>query len=464
MQFCPECGEGLEANAEKCPRCGVNPNRQNGGQEKASLDSQAGMSEKNETVEQRVADGATGNLEESVEAIFRERGYQTSRGQKIKGRSGLYSEIGVMARRTGATLAIDCKNYAKDRKVGAEEIREFIAKLDNLDIARGLVVTTSDFSREASEVANNSRGSKQVDLWNGSDFMDQYQEVMLGRSRGDGQIIESCLAPRGVLGDYTALSLENKDRVRVAKREMIFHPYFIVDFNLDEQFDSPDRQTHSIQNSGRYYIDGVSEEVLFRSADNGNAAYDPDDAEKQIVKDLMALKPTTVKLPSEPDGKISKLEPSISNADVEFRIKTMIVNENKKTIKYDAKACGDAADGNTYSHFPHVNSVTTKSQVVYVPKIEIEFESSGRSYSRLVLPASGTVLRDDIAFCPHKMSLQKARTYAVCEACGMAKCKKDIVIGDNGAFYCKDHAHGKTDRPGKGGTVAGRFGRFGFRK
>lgn len=59
-------------------------------------------------------------------------------------------------------LAIECKNYAESNKVGIKEIRDFSAKLDDLDIKKGLFITNSDFSQDAIGWATNNPQLNQI--------------------------------------------------------------------------------------------------------------------------------------------------------------------------------------------------------------------------------------------------------------------------------------------------------------
>ncbi|MDE1862839.1 MAG: restriction endonuclease [Thaumarchaeota archaeon] len=467
MKFCPECGVDLKGSTKFCPECGINLNnlsKETSNQNKVEAESANSVFETEEPVIQKTTRDLGTRLEESVERIFKDRGYQTTRGQKIRGQSGQYNEIDVVAKRGSILLAIECKNYTEDRKVGIKEIRDFISKLDDLNINKGLFVTSSDFSSDAAGFANNNPSSKQVDLWNGSEFMEQYKKVMLGRTDSKLSIVENSLQPRGTFDDYSILTLKNKDRIITRRRDLIFHPYFIVEFNLREQFKTPDRQIHTLQNSGSYFVDGLSGEILYRNDDNGNASYDLDSMEKQIVKDLIDLSPTTIEVRHEPNSSVSKLDPSLNKKDIEFRVKTTIVNENTKIIPYEVKVSRERTDVKKFRHSPNINAITTRSRMIYVPKMEIEFESKANDYSRIILPASDVIMKDDIADCRHKLGLEKRHTFAVCEVCGMAKCEKDILVDDKDVCYCKDHAPTELKEAAKGESLADKFKRFRFGK
>ncbi|HEV2192535.1 MAG TPA: restriction endonuclease [Nitrosopumilaceae archaeon] len=467
MKFCPECGGDLRGSAKFCPECGINLNnlsRDNSNQNDLPIELPEPVLEAEEQVIQKTTRDLGTRLEESVERIFKDRGYQTMRGQKIKGQSGQYNEIDVIAKRGSITLAVECKNYTEDRKVGIKEIRDFVAKLDDLNINKGLFVTSSDFSSDAIGWATNNPSSKQVDLWDGSTFMEQYKSVMLGRTNSKLSIIENTLQSKGTFEDYSILTLKNKDRITIKRRDLIFHPYYIVEFNLREQFKTPDRQIHTQQNSGRYFTDGLSGEILYSIDDKGHSPYDLDNMQKQIVRDLEELSPTTIEVTQEPNSKILKLDPSLNKKDIEFKVKTEIVKDNKAIIQYEVKISREKTEVKEYHHSPDINAITTRARLVYVPKMEIEFESKENTYSRIILPASDVVIKDDIALCRHKLGLQKKHTFAVCEVCGVAKCEKDILVDDKDLCYCKEHASAELKESNKGSSITDKFKRFRFGK
>lgn len=467
MKFCPECGDDLKGSTKFCPECGINLNnvpKENPVQSEIKTEYNEPISDSEEPVIQKTTRDLGTRLEESVEKIFKDRGYQTARAQRIKGQSGAYNEIDVIATRGSITLAIECKNYAEDRPVGIKEIRDFIQKLVALNINKGLFVTSSDFSSEARREALNNSNSKHVDLWDGSTLMEQYKRVMLGRTDSKLSIIENSLPLKGSFDDYSILTLKNKDRVITRRRDLIFHPYYIVEFNLREQFKTPDRQIHTQHNSGRYFIDGLSGEFLYSIDDKGHSPYDLDNMQKQIVKDLEELSPTTIEVTQEPNSKISKLDPGLTKKDIEFKVKTEIVKDNMAIIPYEVKISREKTEVKEYKHAPDINTITTRPRLVYVPKMEIEFESKENNYSRIILPASDVIIEDDIVDCLHKLGLQKRHTFAVCEVCGIAKCEKDILVDEKDQCYCKDHASAELRENSKGDSIVDKFKRFRFGK
>lgn len=108
-----------------------------------------------------------------------------------------------------------------------------------------------------------------------------------------------------------------------------------------------------------------------------------------------------------------------------------------------------------YKYVPSLNTVQLHSKVIRVPRLRIEFSSKEYIYSRVILPASDTTLVDEIAECKH--ILKKRQTFAVCDVCGVAKCQKDIVADDSGAYFCKRHAPEEAVESKKKGSIRSRF-------
>ncbi len=167
------------------------------------------------------------NLEDMVEKILQDRGFSTETRTKTRGSSGQLNEIDIIAKRNRIVLAVECKNYAESNKVGIKEIRDFSAKLDDLDVKKGLFITNSDFSQDAIGWATNNLQLKQIDLWNGNKLTENFQATVLGRSGGQLTKVSDCLNPRDSIENYSKILLKNKNSVRITRRDLVFHPYYI---------------------------------------------------------------------------------------------------------------------------------------------------------------------------------------------------------------------------------------------
>ncbi len=157
----------------------------------SEMDTQTEISQIDEPIESSPESSREmGNkLEDAVAKIFKNQGYEIVLRKKISGKSGEYNEIDVIATRGQATIAIECKNYSEGKKVGAMTVRDFIAKLDDLDIHQGLLVTNTDFSSDALGWAKNGT-TKPIQTWNGTALQEKLMEVTIGRkSRTKSKIL-----------------------------------------------------------------------------------------------------------------------------------------------------------------------------------------------------------------------------------------------------------------------------------
>ncbi len=469
MKFCPECGEDLRGSTKFCPECGFNMASliaQDAGKKIAANGIQEESVFDGDILQEPPPEKTTRvlgtNLEDTVEKILQDRGFSTETRIKIRGTSGQLNEIDIRATKNRVIIAVECKNYAESSKVGIKEIRDFGAKMDDLDIKNGLFVTSSDFSRDAIGWAMNSSQQRQIELWNGSKLTENFQSVVLGRSGGQLTKVSDCLNPRDSIESYSQIMLRNKANVGIARRDLAFHLYYIIQFTLREQFKTPDRQIHSVFKSGKYVADGLTGDVLYGSDDDDDVFHDEGPETKQIVEDLMSIEPRkTVEIQKIENSNVVVHEASMSNHDVEFTARTKIAEDNINTIPYSVRKSRDEEVEKEFTYVPNHNAIKLQSKVVYVPKLEIVFESKEYNYTRRILPASDITLTDEISECKH--ILRKKHTFAVCEECGIAKCENDIFVDGQNLCYCKDHAPQELRESKKRGSIRGKLG-FSFRK
>lgn len=402
-------------------------------------------------------------LENMVEGIYQSQGYETKTRQKILGNSKTYNEIDILAVRKSVKIAIECKNYSEDRKVGIKEMRDFITKLEDLDIHRGLFVTSSYFSDEARSFAENNPNEKNIELWDREDLTQQVMTTSLGRDSSSvltkSTLIENALPLQGAVDDYCILHLKNQDKVAIKRRDIMFIPIYIVSFNLHEEFKAPDKQMYSHHNNGEYYLDGTTGSILLKMDKVEHKEYSLSDIEKQMVDDLQELEPQTIKIEDGNNLKIIKLNPGIDRKNIEFKVRNQVAKDNKETIEYKIKRGRDQFERKTYPHMPHHNSIQCQTRIVYVPKLEIEFESKEYIYKKIVMMASGVTVRDKISDCKHLLGTRT--TFAVCDVCGVAKCEKDITLGNNEDCYCKKHIPDDIKATMKENSKISKFLKFG---
>ena len=469
MKFCPECGQDLKGSIKFCPECGFNVASmmaQDTGKKIPTSDIQNESVFDEDILQEPPAEKTTRvlgtNLEDTVEKILQERGFSTETRTKIRGMSGQLNEIDIMATRNRITIAVECKNYTESNKIGIKEIRDFSAKMVDLDIKKGLFVTSSDFSRDAIGWAENNPQQRKIDLWNGSKLTENFQSVVLGKSGGQLTKVSDCLNPRDSIENYSQIMLKNKNNVGIVRRDLVFHPYYIMQFTLREQFKTPDRQIHSVFKSGKCVADGLNGGILYLSDDNNDKFYDETQETKQVVEDLVNIEPyKTVEIQKIDNSNVMIHKASMSNRDVEFTARTKIAEDNVYSIPYSVRKSKDIEIEKEFTYAPSHNAIKLQSKVVYVPKLEIVFDSKEYNYTRRILPASDITLTDEISECKHM--LRKKHTFAVCEECGIAKCEDDIFVDDQNLCHCKDHTPQELKESKKKGSLRSKFG-FSFRK
>jgi len=470
--FCSSCGKKADETDKFCTNCGekikevtVQVTEELGNLIKEEYkENHSDLSQSESEVEETISTTKMlGNkLEETVERIFNEQGYETKIRQKILGQSNTYNEIDVLATRKNVRIAIECKNYSEDRKVGIKEIRDFVQKLDDLDIHRGTFVTSSYFSEEARNFAENNTSQKRIELWDKEDLSHELMATAIGRNPGNVLArkikIENTLPVQDTIEDYCILHLKNQDKVSIRRRDLTFVPVYIVSFNLHEEFKAPDKRMYAHHNEGHYYLDGTTGRFLFKIDSNEKKAYSLSDEEKQMISDLLEIEPRMIEIEEINNSKIIQLKPSIDRKNIEFQVRNEVANDNKKIIEYQVKVSREEYVKKHYPHMPHHSSIQCQTRFVYVPRLEIEFESKEYVYEKIVMMASGVVIRDEISECKHLIG--KKTTFAVCDVCGAAKCEKDILLGNNDNCFCKKHAPKELKDAAKENSTLGKLSKF----
>jgi|GEM_PF-4936559 len=474
MTFCSDCGEELQVGKKFCSGCGSKVEKiiqETNQPDESSFVNQESIFDDNkekETFTQKSTKEQGKSLEDMVEQIMISKGYSTETRKKIKGQSGEYNEIDVLATNDQDVIAIECKNYSEDYKVGVSEVRDFCSKLADLEIDKGLVITGSNFSQDAVGWSSNNPQGVKIELWNGEKLSDVFRQHFLGRE-GSGTVkIYDCLEPQDEIKDYTELLLKNKNTIKITKQDLIFYPFYITEFSLREQFRTPDKQMHTSENQGTYFVDGITKKILSRFDKYGGADLGINSEQKQIVKDILEYDQYKSIEIQKIDGSenIQQLKPSMNKQDIEFSVKKDIINDNKAKVDYSIRRSKEVIEQKQFKFTPNMNLVKLQSKVVFVPKMEIVFDSHGKEYKRTILPASGSWVLDEIEYCNNRKHTLtgKKETYAVCEVCGIAKCEDHILVDNEEMCFCKDHASEELKESKKGPSLKEKFGRFSFKK
>lgn len=477
MVFCGSCGKQAGPNDRFCTGCGT-AIESAGAQVKkpepaeqetldAALPSQDSVRPKDEDSdpEQDSKPGSAPTtkllgkkLEDKVEEIYTADGYATKTRQKLKGRSGSYNEIDVLATRNGTRLAIECKNYSKSNKVGIKDMRDFLGKLEDLNMKSGVFITSSYFSEEAMNLARHNPQGKMIEMWNYGDLTRRTMSLSLGRNEGSKQYgtfrIENALPLNTSVADQSILHLTNRGRVTIRKCELTFYPICVVSYSLRDKYRAPNKKMYTIDDEGAYFADGVSGSII-----RDNAATE---VGKHMVADIREFGSKTVEIAEDPDCKIIRHDPGFDRKDLEFKVKNSVAKKNTGNVEYMVKVGRNRYDTRKYIHIPRASLVKCNTRVVSVPTLDIEFVSGERAYGRTVMMTSGIVVRDDISVCKHRIG--KKTTVAVCDVCGVAKCGKCIILGHGEDFYCKDHAPEELKPESRRSAISKKLKKFGIRR
>ncbi len=470
MTHCSDCGDELIEGKKFCSGCGTKVEQIRPeitlDVESTTLNQESIFNDDEDVEFEKPARELGNDLEDMVEQIMKIKGYETLTRQKMRGNSGQYNEIDILAKQDDDIIAVECKNYKENKKIGISELRNFSAKLSDLDISKGLFVTTTDFSQDARGWASNNPQMAQIDLWNGDRLEEMFKKTILRRTGSKTIKIHDCLDVSDTIENYSNLLLKNKNKIQIIKQELIFYPIYETEFTFKEQFRTPDKQNHSSFNSGKYFVDGISKKIL-SSFDDTGPSMNKDAEKNQIVHDMMnndAYKLIEVQKISGNEI-ITQLNPTMSNQEIEFVVKKDIIQQNKRPVGYSVRVSREEVVQREFQYTPNSNFIKVQSKVIFVPKLEIEFDSFGTIYRRSILPTSNITLLDEIAFCNNrKHLLGKKETFAVCEVCGVAKCEDHIIIDDEDLCFCKDHASTELKESRKGPSIKEKLGRFSFKK
>jgi hypothetical protein len=399
-------------------------------------------------------------LEDMTAQILANMGYSTEKRQILLGKSKSRNEIDIVAKKGGKLLAVECKNYS--RYVGADQLREFKSKLDDLQIENALFVTNVVFSKDAELFANHHH----IRLWDGRMLRENFFSMTIGRLGAAQEIVLKDALPVSVsIEQVSWLHLANPSAVRLQRPRLVFHPYYKYDYRLDIARQDPGRGVHRVKDEGSVIVDALDGEILssqgrasrlfsrFASSTNLSEA---DEAvasreEHQVILDISNIKAErNYRIAQSKEFDVVKLEYGVLYKSAMYSVVSKIIEDNTKEVAYSVRVSKNETQRRRMPIIPKSSEVYIKKiSMVYVPMWSLDIEGNGGiSYSRRVLAASGVTLVDSIAHCPKhltlgKMQFIKRQTYAVCEICGGAFCK-DHISQVGGIFYCQQHTPSDT--------------------
>lgn len=481
MSFCSNCGAKIEVeNSKFCSKCGFNL------QVKKEASEAPKIQETSEDIEQEkitpsVIDGKTEEseysaknayalgfkFEDTVEQILKAKGYSTQRRCRLDGQKGK-SEIDILAikryREKERKIAVECKNYTNS--VPVKDIRDFVAKLDDLRIPNGLFVAYGDFSSEAESWGENSG----LELWDGDTVFEKFYELNVGRLKvGDKVDFKYYLPVKFNFSDAVSLYFNNKNKVDISGVKLIWRPFYKVFYELNSVQTDPIKRKHRITDSGFFIVDALIKNsqkqkdtisTVMKSISFGmlgkSAEEKKEEKEIDILKKELHQNPDKDFSITQPDNyKIIKLSPQITETAARGETIDYVVQRNTKTVDYEIptkkKKRRDEFDSDFES--PDIRECTLKPsrkdvvineiQLIHVPKWEVEFESGDYTYIRIISANGGSIIADNITNCNKHIlkDFLKRKNVAVCEVCGKALCKDHVFkCPVCGAWFCETHS------------------------
>lgn len=394
-------------------------------------------------------------LEDMTAQILASMGYSTEKRQILQGKSKSRNEIDILAKKGGKVLAVECKNYS--RYVGADQLREFKSKLEDLQIENALFVTNAVFSKDAELFADHHH----IRLWNGRILRENFFSMTIGRLGAVQETVFRIALPVNVsFEQVSGLHLANPSAIRLQRPRLIFHPYYKFDYHLSSTRIDPGRGVHTVRDAGTIIVDALDGEILSsqgkasrlfsRFASNSDLS-EADDTmtsreEHQVIHDILNIKVEYnygITQPKEFD--ITKLEYGVPYKSARYSVISKVIEDNTKDVTYNLRISKNNIQRRRMTIVPKPSEVFIKRiSIIHVPMWSLDMEgNNGVIYSRRILAASGVTLVDTIAHCPKhftlgKLQFIKRQTHAVCEICGGAFCK-DHVSQVNGVFYCQQH-------------------------
>lgn len=453
-KFCPNCGIELSTpEAKFCPECGFAFKRETVSQEETVQEDSV------EEEEFRASIADLGNrLEEMVERIFQANGYETERRKRLEGKSGTRSEIDVIARRSGKIIAIECKNYSDP--VGIDKMRDFAQKLQDLGAGwNGIFVSPSDFTDEAARLAQYRR----IETWGHDEITEKWMKVSLGRvesRKGQSLTLNYALPLNVDFIQATQISLQNKDKVKVSNVELIYHPYFAIEYYYRARFKDPTKKLHKFEDRDTLFVDALDGDVINPLPAKGIgilartikvvasvSARAENERSKKFLQELRKYSARReYPLNIENDYRVDKLKPVFTPRQAEKACIDFITEKNTQKVTYRPKDEEIKLIAESVTYVPKRNDIRiTRRDIVVVPRWSVDFDSLGTSYTKEILAYSGTVLEDTLSYCPKHfklgaITLISKKTIAVCEVCGQSLCEDHIKRCPTcNKWLCEEH-------------------------
>ena len=440
--FCPDCGTKLIfSDAKFCPKCGYALKA------KVVLEEEIVEDKGAKTKSLKASIYELGNrLEEVVEKIFRAKGYKTERRQRLQGKSGTRSEIDVIAKKSGRVIAVECKNYSSP--VGIDKLRDFAQKLQDLGSEwNGIFVSYRGFTDGAAQFAQ----FRNIETWGHDEISEKWLTISVGRGesrKGQSLTLEYAMPLNVDFAQATQTRLQNKDKVKTSEAELIYHPYFAIQYSFKGQVKDPTKKLHKFEDRDTLFVDALDGNVLNPLPVKGASiltkaikvvtsasARAETERNKKLLHELNSYSPLReYSLSIKDNYAVNKLKPIITPRQAVQSCIDFITEKNTREISYHPKTDDDSLFqmSKKKTYIPKRRDIRIRRKdVVVVPRWSLNFDSFAKSYSKEIFACSGEVLEDTLSHCPKHFKLGAVkivskRTIAVCEVCGQSLCENHV--------------------------------------
>jgi hypothetical protein len=442
-KFCPNCGAKLKfPEAKFCHDCGfvLVP------EFPASMPTVPHIEPiEEESLRTSVAELGS-KFEDVVEKILQADGYQTERRKRIEGKSGTRSEIDIIANKPGRTVIVECKNYAEP--VGIDKVRDFTQKLRDIGPQwKGIFVSYNGFTTDAAQLAQYHN----IETWSGDEISEKWLAVSVGRltsHQGQYLTVEYALPLNISFTQATRLDHVNKDKIKATHVELIYHPYFAIEYHFKAQVRDPTKELHKFEDRGTLYIDALDCHILNSMPEKGlgilkkaltslvsKKARLQNERSEKLLSELQHNKPSReYSISIEDEYTVIKLKPLATPNEAVRTSIDFVTEENTVDIEYSIESKDDSywKETRTTTYVPKRQNIRIiRKDIVVIPRWSIDFESFGTSYKKEILACSDTPLEDTLSYCPWHfkigaLTITSRKAIAVCEVCGKSLCEDHV--------------------------------------
>jgi hypothetical protein len=461
-KFCHNCGKSVKVeDAKFCIECGVSFTEKSNEEIKVNKNESAVESKKDiksetemESTEHEnmspLSNKDIGNMLEAFTAeILVAEGFKVEKNVRKRLDSKSIAEWDIIATKKVKdktfTRIVECKNYGNS--VQREKIDAFDGKLSSFSEIKNpnALFVSQSFSSGARSQAE----YKNIELWDFKDLTERHVLSKIGRyGNQQKEIIIPYALP--LLIDYTKitnLELKNSDKVSINRAKLFWRPFYKINYSVNVSKSDPSGKSHTIKDEGLCFVDAQDGAVLnLPTPKENDTLLDifptikfKDSEEDLFLKELKHEPDHDYRIPITDEYQSIQIDPKISKHIARENAISSIIYANTKTFNYEVKGKKRKSDDfdfdfpetRDFTIVPKKGDITIKdTQIVHVPKWDIEFISGEKIYRREIIGHKGTIISDSISHCPqHKiigLELFKKNTTAVCETDGKALCKDHV--------------------------------------